>query len=151
MPSHRKECLDLGVERSVRVNLEREGGVLIWSKMGNNIKKGNCKRYAHSRYAPGFFSKLTNKYMNTKNSPSVIKIMTATGRRFGGSRALKFSFFLVCADEFNCGYLSKLMGSTGILNTQKQCYLCFYLRPIFSLSFSFSFSFSITTSSTSGG
>ena len=72
--------------------------------------------------------------------------MNRVGRRFGdlGSfGALKFLWFLVsfflCAGEFNCGCLSKSMGVAS-LNTN-QCFLCFYLCPIFSLSFSFSFSF----------
>ena len=39
MPSHRNMCLDLGAESSVRVDLEREGGVLNWSKIGINMNK----------------------------------------------------------------------------------------------------------------
>ena len=50
---------------------------------------------------------------------------------------LRFLWFLVsfflCAGEFNCGYLSKSMGVAS-LNTN-QCFLCFYLCPIFSLLF----------------
>ena len=38
MPSHRNECLELGVERSVRVNLEREGGVLVENRNNMNNK-----------------------------------------------------------------------------------------------------------------
>ena len=39
MPSHRNECLALGVERSVGVNPEIEGGVINWSIIVININK----------------------------------------------------------------------------------------------------------------
>ena len=62
-----------------------------------------------------------------------LKIMTGMGRRFEGSGALKFLSCIRRRIQF-LGYLSKSMG-VGSLNRKAMLSMCFYLCPVFSLSF----------------